>query len=88
MDGPSTLRLQRVSFVPYDDADSPAFGFLDPGAVLRGCHLLQGFAAGTTTTYLGRSRARDTPSGDWIQYYINRYACSDRCNLVDTDSCH
>ena len=57
--GPTTRRLDRVGFVPADDA-SGAFGFLNPDHILRAFHLIPSFAHGRTT-HLPPSRCRDLP---------------------------
>jgi len=69
--GPSNLCLDRVGFVPSEDAD--AFGFLDPELIIHACHLIPAFALGQNLWLLGRSTARDSLAGDWENYYINRY---------------
>ena len=63
--------LDRVGFVPHDDAD--AFGFLDPSCVLRGCHLIPAFNQGRTTELCPPLIARDD-EGDWDCFYVNRWA--------------
>jgi len=68
--GPANLHLERVGFVPSEDAD--AFGFLDPELIIRACHLIPAFALGRNLRLLGRSTARDSLVGDWENYYINR----------------
>lgn len=68
--GPSTLRLDRIGFVPSEDRD--AFGFLDPKLVLRTCHLIPAFALGRSLRLLEQSSARDFQDGDWTNYYVNR----------------
>ncbi|KAJ7737919.1 hypothetical protein DFH07DRAFT_752764, partial [Mycena maculata] len=73
--GPSHLRLDRVGYVPEDDAE--AFGFLDPALVLRGCHLVPAFALGKTTALLGPSAAQDFSDGDWVNYYVMRFVDRD-----------
>ena len=70
--GPSTLRLDRVGFVPEDDP-SGAFGFLEPEKILRACHLIPAYALGKTSTLLSPlSQYRDSSDGDWVNYYVNR----------------
>jgi len=64
--------LPKIGFVP--DADSSAFGFLDPSLVIRGCHLVPSFADGCTAELLHTS----TPTAvrlpedidDWAKYYV------------------
>ncbi|KZV82794.1 hypothetical protein EXIGLDRAFT_563809, partial [Exidia glandulosa HHB12029] len=62
--------LERVRFVPV--ASDEAFGFLDPGQVLRACHLIPCFADGRTKDYLGPSMFRDQ-DGDYVSYYVGQY---------------
>lgn len=50
--GFKVARLPKLGFVPADDENTPAFGFLDPSLVLRGCHLVPAFAGGKTTMLL------------------------------------
>jgi hypothetical protein len=68
--GFKTRRLHRIGFLPSDDIN--AFGFLDPEEVLRGVHLIPGFAHGRTAHLLGPSIARlqDENDEDWLYYYI------------------
>ena len=65
-----TYLLDRVRFVLMNRAD--AFGFVDPGNVLRSCHLVPAFTAGKLHTdgVVFSRIARD--SEDWKQYYVNR----------------
>jgi len=72
--GWKTRRLPKVGFVPDNpDAGSPAFGFLDPGRVVRGVHLIPCFAEGLTGDFLESSIARLPDEGDldWRCYYVN-----------------
>ncbi len=64
-------RLPRVGFVPATDPE--AFGFLDPGDVLRAVHLIPAFAHGLTSEMLGPSIARrpSEDDEDWQYYYVN-----------------
>ncbi|KAK7461457.1 hypothetical protein VKT23_008634 [Stygiomarasmius scandens] len=72
-------RLPRLQFLPSNDED--AFGFVDPNTVIRGCHLLPGFAHGYTNKYLDFPDSvgqvpRLTTEGlvvdedDWKYYYV------------------
>jgi len=62
--------LDKVRFVPMNQAD--AFSFIDPGDILRGCHLVPVFAAGKFHID-GASFSRSAhDSEDWKQYYVNR----------------
>lgn len=69
-------RLDRVGFVPFGgDEDGPAFGFLDPATVVRGCHMIPAFEEGRTTSLLPPSRFRDA-AGDYVNYYVNKCVIS------------
>lgn len=65
-------RLHRVGFL--DGAQPGAFGFLDPDVVIRGVHMIPGFAHGTSTELLSppRSVARSPLNEvqDWRCYYV------------------
>lgn len=71
--GPRTLRLDLIGWVPENDP-SGAFGFVDPARVVRACHLIPAFVHGKTTQLLRSSSTWDTPSGDWVNYYVSRSA--------------
>ena len=65
--------LPKIGFVP-EDGDSPAFGFLDPSLVIRGCHLILAFVDGRTDQLLrgGASVVRQPGQiDDWARYYVN-----------------
>lgn len=69
--GVNHARLPKVAFVEESDVD--AFGFLDPGQVIRGAHLIPAFNSqrGVSSLRHGRSLAR--PGGeldDWEAYYV------------------
>jgi hypothetical protein len=69
-------RLHRLGFIP---ADIPgAFGFLDPQQIIRGVHLIPGFAHGRTDLLLPPSVARPLHDNntDWKFFYINMYVMS------------
>lgn len=70
--GRKKRRLHRVQFLP--DTDPDAFGFLDPHAVIRGAHIIPGFAHGKTSSLLrGPSIARPVRQlNDHKYYYINQ----------------
>ncbi|KAF8148263.1 hypothetical protein B0H34DRAFT_668897, partial [Crassisporium funariophilum] len=72
-------RLHRVGFL--DAEQSGAFGFLDPAVVLRGVHMMPGFACGTTNEYLHppRSVARMPLNEvtDWQYYYVGMFVDRD-----------
>ncbi|KJA18100.1 hypothetical protein HYPSUDRAFT_145489 [Hypholoma sublateritium FD-334 SS-4] len=71
----TSLRLDRLSFPPL--AGLGSFGFIDPGLVLRGCHLIPTFSLGKIHLEgIGRSKiAKD--ANDWKGYYANRFADRD-----------
>ncbi|KIY66228.1 hypothetical protein CYLTODRAFT_355360 [Cylindrobasidium torrendii FP15055 ss-10] len=74
--GPATLRLDRVGYIGQDDP-SGAFGFLDPVYVVRACHLVPAFFYGRTLSLLEPSDFRDSPDGDWTNYYVMRFVDRD-----------
>jgi hypothetical protein len=64
-------RLPKIAFVEESDPD--AFGFLDPGQVIRGAHLIPAFASGRGTSALryGKSLARpEEQLDDWEEHYV------------------
>lgn len=67
-------QLDRLTFPPM--ADENAFGFVDPGLVLRACHLLPSFSEGKRhQDGIGLSRsARD--GQEWRAYLVNRQVMS------------
>jgi hypothetical protein len=66
-------RLHRIGFVPWDNSDTEAFGFLDPKEVIRAVHLIPAFAHGRTDHLLPPSIIRPLTSNneDWCLYYVN-----------------
>lgn len=69
--GMSYARLPKVAFV--EDSDRDAFGFLDPGQVIRSAHLIPAFVShrGTTSLRYGKSFARQSGElDDWEAYYV------------------
>lgn len=63
--------LDQILFPPVAGKD--AFGFLDPGDVMRGCHIIPAFAKKKCFAD-GRGLSRCAmDSGDWHRYYVNRY---------------
>jgi hypothetical protein len=71
--GFSKKRLHRIGFLTEDDPG--CFGFVDPDQVIRGVHLIPGYAHGRTTKYLGPTFARREEDGDedWRYFYVNMY---------------
>lgn len=72
--GPCARRLDRVRFLPSTEDD--ALGFIDPAAVIRGCHLVPAFALGRTSNLMGPSLARDL-EGDWAAFDVMMFADRD-----------
>lgn len=68
--GPSSLRLDRIGFVP--ESAPNAFGFVDPANVIRAAHLVPTFSLGKTRSLLRPSMMRDSRDGDWVNYYVMR----------------
>src|ERR1700723_3293694 len=82
MSGRKAKRLHRLNFL--SSSDPSAFGFIDPKNIVRGVHLIPGFAHGKTQDLLPRSVGRpcfeqdgtegqenDTTDDDWCCYYVN-----------------
>jgi hypothetical protein len=69
--GVKHARLPKVAFVEESDVD--AFGFLDPGQVIRGAHLIPAFASGRGISSLRHGKSFARPEGeldDWEEYYV------------------
>lgn len=69
--GIQSARLPKVAFV--EESDHDAFGFLDPGQVIRGVHLIPAFASGrgVSSLRLGKSLGRPKDElDDWEEYYV------------------
>jgi len=71
-------RLYQLGFVPHVVDDelgmSRAFGFLDPARIIRGAHLIPGYAYGSTKSLLPPSiisRRDDEDDEDWNVYLVN-----------------
>ena len=57
-------------------ADEDAFGFVDPGDVLRGCHIIPAFQSGKVhSDGVALSRTAGD-SQDWCCYGVNRCVAS------------
>lgn len=66
----SRRRLDRLQFPPMEEEGS--FGFIDPGNVLRGCHIKPAFAFGLRhSNGMGISECAKNGK-DWKIYYVNR----------------
>lgn len=72
--GADGRQLDRLTFLPM--ANENAFGFVDPGLVLRACHLLPSFSEGKRhQDGIGLSRsAKD--GQEWRAYLVNRQVMS------------
>ncbi|KAG2052923.1 hypothetical protein BDR06DRAFT_1009062 [Suillus hirtellus] len=76
--GIKNARLPKLAFV--DESDADVFGFLDPGQVVRGVHLIPAFASecGTSSLCYGQSLAH--PGGeedDWEEHYVGIFVDRD-----------
>ncbi|KAF8300462.1 hypothetical protein DL93DRAFT_2233812 [Clavulina sp. PMI_390] len=72
-DGWKAKRLEQIGFIPESE---DAFGFLNPSAVIRSCHLIPAFSHGRTQALLRPSLYRHK-EGDWQYYYVNRFVDRD-----------
>lgn len=69
--GMNRARLPKIAFVEESDRD--AFGFLDPGQVIRSVHLIPVFASNRGTTSLRYGKSFGRPCGDlddWEAFYV------------------
>jgi hypothetical protein len=69
--GMKYARLPKVAFVEESDPD--AFGFLDPGQVIRGAHLIPAFASNRGVSSLRQGKSFARPGGeldDWEEHYV------------------
>ncbi|KIK36572.1 hypothetical protein CY34DRAFT_94132 [Suillus luteus UH-Slu-Lm8-n1] len=76
--GINHARLPKIAFVEESDAD--AFGFLDPGQVIRGAHLIPAFNSGRGVSSLRHGRSVARPGGeldDWEAYYAGIFVDRD-----------
>ncbi|KAG2751869.1 hypothetical protein P692DRAFT_201683986, partial [Suillus brevipes Sb2] len=76
--GMTQSRLPKVAFV--EESDEDAFGFLDPGQVIRGAHLIPAFASGRGVSALshGQSLGRlGEELDDWEQHYVGIFVDRD-----------
>jgi hypothetical protein len=64
--------LDQIGYVPEEDPE--VFGLLNPSEVLHTCHLISAFVESKTTSLLGLSIAQDGKDGDWVNYYVMRWA--------------
>jgi hypothetical protein len=66
-------RLHKIQFLPDDDSQGPAFGFLDPNEVIRMVHTIPDFSSDRTKELWVNPRVakRDSHSdGEYPIYYI------------------
>lgn len=69
--GMRRARLPKVAFV--EESDHDAFGFLNPGQVIRGAHLIPAFASGRGVSSLRRGTSfgrRNKEVDDWEEHYV------------------
>jgi hypothetical protein len=65
-------RFDELRF--HQIASKEAFGFVDPGDVLRGCHLIPRFLLGKSRNEGSKPRSVCAQEHkDWKSYYANRY---------------
>jgi hypothetical protein len=63
--------LPKIAFMEESDPD--AFGFLDPGQVIQGTHLLPAFASGHGVSLLLQVKSSVHPEeqlDNWEEYYV------------------
>lgn len=76
--GINHARLPKIAFVEESDPD--AFGFLDPGQVIRGAHLIPAFASGRGVNSLRYGKSLARPGGeldDWEEHYVGIFVDRD-----------
>ncbi|KAG2129681.1 uncharacterized protein EDB93DRAFT_1095336, partial [Suillus bovinus] len=61
--------LCHICFLPLVNSD--VFGSVDPGAVLKACHIIPAFSQGQCNSNDGISLIAGDKH-DWQEYYINR----------------
>lgn len=62
-------RLERLHLADLDT--DGAMGFIDPGAVIRGCHLVPAFNYGRLAP-AGHPSVASSSLGDWRYFYVMR----------------
>lgn len=72
LSGWEAKRLDSLSFEPHGPEHPHAFGFVDPADVIRGAHIIPGFAHGRCMDGLPEASLGGHIGGDWNQYYVNR----------------
>jgi hypothetical protein len=65
-----TCTLGRVRLMP--SANPNAFDFMDPGVVLRACHIIPAFSQGRRDLSAGGTTSLAGDKNEWHQYYVNR----------------
>ncbi|KAF8833337.1 hypothetical protein BDN67DRAFT_872147, partial [Paxillus ammoniavirescens] len=65
------IALDLLRFVPITNKGS--FGFIDPGDVLRACHLIPTFAHGKQPSDGIPISQKGWDCKDWKFYYVNRF---------------
>ena len=91
------IKPRRLLPLRWASPGEEPFGFVNPDDILRGCHLIPGFAHGRSDDALqGYSGIRfedDEDDYDWNRHYVNRYAQRHRttfiinvCSLLDSST--
>ena len=65
------LKLDVLSFPPV--TSNGMFGSVDPGDVLRTCHIIPAFSSGKKYPNKGSLSCFTNDSQDWSRYYVNWY---------------
>ncbi|KAG2739976.1 hypothetical protein P692DRAFT_20664178, partial [Suillus brevipes Sb2] len=73
--GFTAKRLLRLEF--FEDESPDAFGFIDPECVIRGVHIIPGFAYGRSRRLVEPTIARREEDPDWNFYYVNMFVDRD-----------
>ncbi|KAG2056612.1 hypothetical protein BDR06DRAFT_1040269, partial [Suillus hirtellus] len=63
--------LPKIVFM--EESNQDGFGFLNPGQLIRGAHLLPAFASGCSVSSLWRGKSLVHPGGqldNWEKYYV------------------
>ena len=73
------IKPRRLIPLRWAHKGEEQFGFVSPDDVLRGCHLIPGFAHGrsddTLRGYSGIRFEEDEDNCDWNRHYVNQYVC-------------
>ncbi|KAG6807184.1 hypothetical protein H0H92_008486, partial [Tricholoma furcatifolium] len=77
--GSKYARLPKIGFV--DSQDEHAFTFLDPGEIVRDCHIIPTFRDGRSDSLLpfatSVARVNVDEKDDWINFYVGIFADRD-----------